>query len=288
MTENSELESIALVTGASNGIGEAFAHVLARAGYRLVLVARTDDELARVARDVAPLMAPMGRQEPVCIGMDLGQPGAAKALCAELAGRSLRPDLVVNNAGFGLMGGAISLDPDEQVEMINLNITALTELSIFHGRDMVQRGHGGIINVTSVAGSLPGPNMAVYYASKAYILRFTEALATELKGTGVQVTAVAPGVTTTGFHKRAGMDRSVLMKWSLPMSAEAVAKIGYNGFLKKRRVVTTGIFNKFAMVCSLLVPNAILLPVTAWLHTAVRDVPDHSKHPVGAQSQSDE
>lgn len=284
MTDQSQLPPIALITGASDGIGEAFAPVLARDGYRLVLVARSEDGLARVARDVAA----EGGAEPVCVAMDLAKPGAAKRLTDELATQGLTPDLVVNNAGFGLMGPTIALDADEQVEMINLNITALTELSIFYGREMAQRGRGGIINVTSVAGSLPGPNMSVYYASKAYILRFTEALASEMKGTGVQVTAVAPGVTRTGFHKRAGMENSVLMKWSVPMTAEAVARIGYAGFLKRRRVVTTGIFNKFAMLCSLLVPNAILLPVTGWLHTSVKEGSKLSGHPVAAERQSDE
>ena len=284
MNQKSDTQPVALITGASGGIGEAFAHELARDGFHLVLVARTDTELARVARDLAP----HSHTEPECIGLDLSQPGAAGALSALLTERGVEPELLVNNAGFGLMGKTLALDVDEQVAMINLNITALTELSVIYGRQMAARGHGGIINVTSVAGSLPGPNMSVYYASKAYILRFTEALCTELKSSGVQVTAVAPGVTRTGFHKRAGMERSVLMKWSIPMSAEAVARIGYQGFLRKKRVVTTGIFNKFAMLCSLLVPNMILLPVTAWLHTKVVGAQEMGQQPVAAERNSDE
>lgn len=263
MIENSNPKPIALITGASSGIGEAFANLLAREGYRLMLVARSQQELDGVARDLANVVG----EKPVCIDMDLSRPGAANDLRAKLDGLDLHPDILVNNAGFGLMGEAVTLDISEQVEMINLNITALTELSIFYGREMMQRGSGGIINVSSVAGALPGPNMAVYYASKAYILRFTEALATELTGSGVQVTVVVPGVTRTGFHQRAGMEQSWLMKCSIPMSADAVARIGYNGFRRGSRVVTTGLFNKFAMLCSLLVPNKILLPVSAWLHT---------------------
>ncbi|MEM8685887.1 MAG: SDR family oxidoreductase [Pseudomonadota bacterium] len=284
MNLESDQQPVALITGASGGIGEAFAHELARDGYRLVLVARTADELTRVARDLTAQGAP----EPECIGLDLSRSGAAGALSAQIEALGLAPELLVNNAGFGLMGKTLALDVDEQVGMINLNITALTELSVIFGRQMAARGNGGIINVTSVAGSLPGPNMSVYYASKAYILRFTEALSAELKGSGVQVTAVAPGVTRTGFHKRAGMERSVLMKYSIPMSAEAVARIGYQGFLRKRRVVTTGFFNKFAMLCSLLVPNMILLPVTGWLHTKAEGASELSQQPLTAKRQSDE
>ncbi len=284
MNPDPDQQPIALITGASGGIGEAFAYELAADGYRLVLVARTVNELARVADDLAS----QSSTKPECIGMDLSQPGSAAALSALIAERGLMPEVLVNNAGFGLMGKTLALDVDEQVGMINLNITALTELSVLFGRHMAARGKGGIINVTSVAGSLPGPNMSIYYASKAYILRFTEALSAELKGSGVQVTAVAPGVTRTGFHKRAGMERSVLMKYSIPMSSEAVARIGYQGFLRKRRVVTTGVFNKFAMLCSLLVPNAVLLPVTGWLHTKVAGAPELSQQPLTAKRHSDE
>ncbi|MEM1200632.1 MAG: SDR family oxidoreductase [Pseudomonadota bacterium] len=284
MNLESDQQPVALITGASGGIGEAFAHELARDGFRLVLVARTANELSRVAGDLAS----ENTIEPICIGMDLSQHGAAAALSAQIAELGLTPQVVVNNAGFGLMGKTLALDVDEQVEMINLNITALTELSVIYGRQMASCGKGGIINVTSVAGSLPGPNMSVYYASKAYILRFTEALSAELKGSGVQVTAVAPGVTRTGFHKRAGMEQSMLMKWSIPMSAEAVARIGYQGFLRKRRVVTTGFFNKFAMLCSLLVPNMILLPVTGWLHTKAASGAELSQEPLTAKRQGDE
>ena len=284
MTGKPDQYPVALITGASGGIGEAFARELARDGFRLILVARTANELSRVSAEFAAENIP----EPICIGMDLSQPGAAGALSTQIADLGLAPQIVVNNAGFGLMGKTLALDVDEQVSMINLNITALTELSVIFGRQMAARGSGGIINVTSVAGSLPGPNMSVYYASKAYILRFTEALSAELKGSGVQVTAVAPGVTRTGFHKRAGMEQSMLMKWSIPMSAEAVARIGYQGFLRKRRVVTTGFFNKFAMLCSLLVPNMILLPATKWLHTRAAGGAEMSQHPLTARRQSDE
>ena len=257
---------IALVTGASGGIGEAFAHLLAQEGHRLVLVAHRSDDLNRVAATIAEKTD----LHPHIFAMDLARADAVKRLLEELNRQSLWPDLLVNNAGFGLMGPALELNADEQVSMINVNITALTELSICCGKTMARRGRGGIINISSVAGTLPGPHMAVYYATKAYILSFTEALAAEMKGTGVQVTVLAPGVTRTGFHERAGMANSRLLKWSAPMSAEAVARIGYQGYCRGRTVVATGLMNKLSMMCTRLLPNAVLNPVISRLHRPVQ------------------
>ncbi|NNF79146.1 MAG: SDR family oxidoreductase [Rhizobiales bacterium] len=256
---------IALVTGASSGIGEAFAHLLAQEGHRLVLVAHKSVDLDRVAAKIAA----EHKIQPHTFGMDLSKPGAVKHLLDDLHKQGLRPDLLVNNAGFGLLGKAVELNADEQINMINLNVAALTELAICCGKAMVRQGRGGIINISSVAGALPGPNMAVYYATKAYILSFSEALAAELKHSGVQVTAVAPGVTRTAFHQRAGMERSRLLKWSAPMEPETVARLGYQGFCRGRSVVVTGGFNKLSMACARLIPNAILNPVISRLHKLV-------------------
>ncbi len=253
---------IALVTGASQGIGEAFALLLAQEGYQLVLVALGQSDLEQVAAKIA---ADTGTAAHT-IEMDLSEVGAAETLFAELRQRALLPDMLVNNAGFGLMGPALELDLAEQRSMINLNVATLTELSILCGRQMAERGEGGIINMGSVAGTLPGPNMAVYYATKAYILSFTEALAVELKGTGVKVTAVAPGITRTKFHERASMEDSVLLQKNSAMSAEAVARLGYEGFKRGRRVVITGGFNRFSALCTRLVPTSVLNLVTAGLH----------------------
>ena len=254
---------VAVITGASSGIGEAFSHLLASDGYQPVLVARNEEHLNRVAGAIAEVSG----ARPEIIVQDLSVHDAGEALQAEMDRRGLFPELLINNAGFGLMGESAVLDHEEQLEMINLNVRTLTDLSLRYGNLMRQRGRGGIINVSSVGGTLPGPNMAVYYASKAYILSFTEALSVELKPFGLQVTAVVPGVTKTNFHRRAGMEASLLMRTSFPMSAEQVARIGYRGYCRGRRVVTTGLFNKFAVCCTRLVPNAILLPVTAKLHT---------------------
>lgn len=268
-TDDTVPQQIAVVTGASSGIGAAFAHLLAEKGYRLVLVAEEAGGLEAVAADIQRTTG----DRPTTIVLDLSKRAAANSLLAQLHDTGLLPDLLVNNAGFGLMGEAIALDADEQVDMINLNVTALTELSIGCGRHMARRGHGGIINVSSVAGMLPGPKMAVYYASKAYILSFTEALAAELKGTGVKITALAPGVTRTGFQQRAGMENALMMKLSVPMSAEAVARIGYDGFRRGRRVVTAGIMNKISAALIHLIPNGALLAVISRLHRSVNGKP---------------
>lgn len=262
MSDDTVPQQIAVITGASSGIGAAFAREVVRDGYFPVLVAVDQKELDAVAGQIAE----DGGVRARTLAMDLSLPGAVKHLLDLLHTEALVPHLLINNAGFGLMGKSTSLTPEDQISMINLNITALTELSLRCGKIMAGKGGGGIINLSSVAGTLPGPNMAVYYASKAYILSFSEALWEELRGNGVCVTAVAPGVTDTAFHKRAGMERSRLVKWSAPMSAEAVARIGYQGHLRGRRVVTTGILNKLSSLCTRFIPNAILLRVMSQLH----------------------
>ncbi len=263
LADETVMQRIALITGASSGIGEAFAHLLAREGYRPILIARRQAELNRVAEAIACAV----NVDPLVMPKDLSRPQAGTEIQVELDERGLFPDLLINNAGFGLMGATAILDLQEQIEMVDLNVRTLTELSLRYGRLMRQRGRGGIINVSSVGGTLPGPNMAVYYATKAYILNLTEALSFELKSSGVQVTAVMPGVTKTGFHCRAGMEDSLLLRFAVPMSAQRVAELGYQGYCKGQRVVATGLFNKFATWCTRLFPHSILLPVTAKLHT---------------------
>ncbi len=171
-------DRLALVTGASGGIGEAFAHELAAAGYALVLTARQEQELNRVRGVIAAK-----HQVPVTvIAMDLGDAGACDRLASELAARNLVPDLVVNNAGFGLVGPAAALPAADQLAMIDLNVRALTDLSLRFLPAMLARKSGGIVNVASTGAFMPGPNMAVYYATKNYVLAFSDALHEELKG----------------------------------------------------------------------------------------------------------
>ena len=190
------------------------------------------------------------------LSVDLERPNAVTFLAADLTARDLEPANVVNNAGFGLVGPAVRLDRSEQLAIIDLNVRALTELSLAF-IDSVARHRGGILNVASLAAFLPGPGMAVYYASKAYVLSFSEALHHELKGRGVRVTALCPGPVATEFQGRAGLQRDNMRILTLP--ARRVARIGYRGFVRGERVVVAGIGNR--VVASLLrfMPHALLL-----------------------------
>ncbi|MFZ2068968.1 MAG: SDR family NAD(P)-dependent oxidoreductase, partial [Xanthobacteraceae bacterium] len=189
-----------LITGASSGIGAELAHVFAEHGHELVLTARREAELEALAGAIAA----SGRPRPLVLPLDLVERDAVAQLAAALEANGVEPDNVVNNAGFGLAGKAAELDRDDQVAMVDLNIRALTELSLVFA-DSLARHRGGLLNVASIAGFLPGPGMAVYYASKAYVLSFSEALHEELRGRGVRVTVLCPGPVATGFQARAGL-----------------------------------------------------------------------------------
>jgi uncharacterized protein len=191
------------------------------------------------------------------LAFDLTRRDAALALAAELAARGLEPDIVVNNAGFGLSGEAADLDRAEQLAMIDVNVRALTELSLAFV-DSLARHRGGILNVASIAAFLPGPGMAVYHASKAYVLSFSEALHRELAGRGVRVTALCPGPVQTEFQARSGMQLPAAAKlFELP--ARRVAEIGYAALMRGERVVIAGAGNRIAIVLTRLLPNALLL-----------------------------
>jgi len=244
---------ITLITGASAGIGAELARVFAAHGHELVLVARREDRLAALAAEIAAT----GRTRPTVLAIDLTQRDAVCRVAAELTSRGLEPAIVVNNAGFGLAGSAAVLSRDEQLAMIDLNVRALTELSLAFVESLA-RHRGGILNVASVAAFLPGPGMAVYYATKAYVLSFTEALHRELASRGVKVTALCPGPVPSEFQARAGLrlDRAQ-RRLSLP--ADRVAQIGYRGFMRGKRVVIAGIGNRIAVFLVRLIPNALLL-----------------------------
>ena len=178
----SGLRPVTVITGASAGIGVALAHIFARNGHALALVARREDRLRTLADEIAAAGAP----RPIVIAIDLVKPGAVREIAATLAAQGAEPQYVVNNAGFGLVGLAAARDRDEQLAMIDLNVRVLTELSLAFVPSL-ERHRGGILNVGSMAGFLPGPGMAVYYATKAYVLSFSEALHSELKPRGVLV-----------------------------------------------------------------------------------------------------
>ena len=246
---------VALVTGASGGIGEALAYAFARGGYDLVLVARDSDKLAAVAQKVEALKA-----TPTVIVLDLQTAGAVQNLQAQLADDGPASiDVLVNNAGFGAVGPVTDGDVDEQLGMIDLNCRVLTELSIRFGQDIKASKRGGILNVASTAAFQPGPHMAVYYATKAYVLSLSEAMNQEFRGSGAHVTALCPGPVRTGFQERAAFDKSMGIA-NLPMqSAEEVAKAGYEGFMAKKAVVIPGLMNVVMAKSAPFAPRGVLL-----------------------------
>jgi uncharacterized protein len=244
---------VVLVTGASSGIGAALARVFAAHGHELVLVARRQDRLNAIADEIAAV----GRSRPTVLAADLERRDAASVIAAELSAKAMEPAVVVNNAGFGLSGAAAAVSRDEQLAMVDVNVRALTELSLMFV-DSLARHRGGILNVASMAAFLPGPGMAVYYASKAYVLSFGEALHRELSDRGVRVTTLCPGPVPTEFQARSGMRLNPAAR-ALELSAERVAQIGYDAFMRGKRVVVAGINNRIAVSLMRLVPNGLLL-----------------------------
>jgi short-subunit dehydrogenase len=253
------MKPVSLITGASSGIGADLARVFAAHGHELVITARRDSALAALADEIAA----SGRPRPTIVVADLTARDSVAKIEAELAARGLEPQHVVNNAGFGLAGAAATLDRSDQLAMVDLNVRALTELSLAFV-DSVVRHRGGILNVASVAGFLPGPGMAVYYASKAYVISFSEALAAELADRGVRVTALCPGPVATGFQARAGLRAGGIGESSvLALPARRVAEIGYASFMRGQRVAIAGAGNRAAMLFARLVPHVLLLPIIA-------------------------
>ena len=250
MTE--EPRAVTLITGASAGIGAALAREFAAHGHEVVLIARREPALAALADAIAATGAP----RPTVLPADVARPDAARDIAETLARRGLEPNIVVNNAGFGLLGAADKLDRAAQLAMIDLNVRALTDLSLAF-IDSLKRRRGGILNVASVAGFLPGPGMAVYYATKAYVLSFSEALHHELKGAGVRVTALCPGPVPTEFQARSGITGQ-LCPSLLTRSAQRVARDGYRALAEGRRVVVPGSANRVVTMIAPFVPRSVL------------------------------
>jgi uncharacterized protein len=228
----------ALVTGASSGIGYELARLFAADGYRLILVARSTDKLEALAQEFLNAF----KTETRVISADLGKDGAAAAIVAELDGAPV--DVLVNNAGHGLYGNFAETPLDKELNMIQLNVVALTQLTKLLLPPMIARGAGRVLNVASTAAFQPGPLMAVYYATKAYVLSFSEAIAEELRTTGVTVTALCPGPTKTGFQAGAAMEQSKLVRGKEIMDSKTVARVGFTALMKGKRVVIPGTMNK--------------------------------------------
>jgi short-subunit dehydrogenase len=244
----------ALITGASGGIGEALARLLAAAHIDVVLVARSAGKLVALASDLERVHG----VQTVVLAQDLASPTAADAIAAELNRRGLHVDILINNAGFATYGPFAGTPAADETQMIQVNITALTMLTKVLLPPMLQRRYGRIMNVASTAAFQPGPLMAVYYASKAYVLSFSEALTNETAGSGVTVTCLCPGPTLTGFQDRAGMRESKLFSTLSVASAADVARVGFDGMMAGRAIVIPGATNRIGVQLLRLAPRALV------------------------------
>jgi short-subunit dehydrogenase len=242
---------VALITGASSGIGAELARVFVRNGHDVALVSRRETELIAVANAISN-----GKGRAHVVPIDLAAPDSADRLADALAERGLAPQYVVNNAGFGLLGRAATLDRSDQRAMIDINVGALTDLSLRFIESLTQH-HGGILNVASIASFIPGPGMAVYHATKAYVLSFSESLRRELAPRGIRVTALCPGPVLTGFQERAGVCTDHYPAGFL-RTAEQVAHAGYKGLMLGRRVVVPGLHNKIVPLLPRFLPRGML------------------------------
>jgi short-subunit dehydrogenase len=240
----------ALITGASAGIGLALAECFAQDGYDLILTARSAAALQTESQRLAEAYSITATP----IALDLEAVGGGHKLAGEVEARKLAVDVLVNNAGYGIAGGFNGSRESEQLGMIDLNVRALVELTHIYWPGILSRRRGGVLNVASTAAFQPGPLMAVYYATKAFVLSFSEALWKEAEGTGVHVSCLCPGPTESKFRERAGTGRTRLARAGKPMTSMSVAELGYRGFRANQRVVVTGARNA---VLAWLVP---LLP----------------------------
>ena len=248
----------ALITGASVGIGRDLAKLFAQDGYNLVLVARNAARLQEVAADLGKQFGVSAKPCP----LDLASSAAPQFLFDQLQRENIALDVLVNNAGYGKLGAFAEIPYDESAGQIALNITALTHLTKLFLAPMLERKSGRILNVASTAGFQPGPLMAVYYATKAYVISFSEALANELQGTGVTVTCLCPGLTDTEFQTRAGTEKTTLFKRTRPMDAATVARDGYRALMKGKPLVISGIRNRLLMESLRISPRRIVTAVS--------------------------
>ena len=233
------MNKTALITGASSGIGYELAKLFAEDRYNLVLVARSAGKLTQVADELQREFGISAKAVP----LDLTVASAPQSLFNQLQREGIVVDILVNNAGYGVLGEFANISGEDTLGQIQLNITALTYLTKLFLGPMIERRSGKILNVASTAGFQPGPLMSVYYASKAYVISFSEALANELHGTGVTVTCLCPGATDTAFQGRAGLENTPLFKKLRPMTADVVARDGYRGLMAGKAMVISGFRN---------------------------------------------
>ncbi|MBV8163545.1 MAG: SDR family oxidoreductase [Candidatus Eremiobacteraeota bacterium] len=251
----------ALITGASTGLGREFARLAAADGYDLILVSRDAQRLEAVASELQRDTSVDVMTNPC----DLSVAGAAPALYSQVKSRGRTVDILINNAGFGKLGYFSQHDADDIASMIQTNVTALTLLTRLFLDDMLARKHGKILNVASLAAYTPGPLMAVYHATKSYVLALTEAVAEEVRGSGVSATVLVPGITRTEFQARAGIPPASVERGA--MSAAAVARAGYHAMLDGKTVCVAGMGNRVLGFLAHHAPHSISLRVA---HTMQR------------------
>ncbi len=257
-----DVKKYALITGASGGIGYDLAKMAGADGRNLILVARSAEKLNALAVELRK----NNDTEVITIAVDLSDEKGVNKLLDEIAAQNLKVDILVNNAGFGDFGDFSKADLSKNMEMIRLNIGALTQLTHAIMQQMLGSGKGRIMNVASTAAFLPGPGMAVYYASKAYVLSFSEALARELKGSGVTVTTLCPGPTDTSFATAAGLGKSLMHRMLPPATSAEVAKAGYKAMMKGKTIEIPGFMNKLTALTPRFTPRSIVRDMIYGIH----------------------
>ncbi|MHA1473666.1 MAG: SDR family NAD(P)-dependent oxidoreductase [Promethearchaeota archaeon] len=241
----------ALITGASSGIGYELANIFAMNGTNVVLVARSEKKLI----DLAKILEESHNIKTIVITKDLSKVDAALEVYNELKEKNINVEYLINNAGYGIWGNFHETEWEIENQMLNLNIMALTQFTKLYAKDMVKNGSGKILNLGTTGAFQPTPLMSMYCASKAYVLSFSEGIANELKGTGVSVTVLCPGATSTGFSNKADMVDSTLFKWRKPATAESVAKFGYKAMMKGKITIIHGFINRFFAFSMRLIPR---------------------------------
>lgn len=255
------LKPMTVVTGGSEGIGYELACRFARNGHDVMLVARRSGPLALAAAEIRR----QHNVEAVPLAADVTAPNAIGLIEAALSAQGAYADVLVNSAGVGL-SGAFDAQPAHNIaHLVDLNVGALTRLTRHFLTGMLERGRGGILNVSSLGGYAPGPNQAAYYASKAYVLSLTEAIAAEVAGKGVRVCVLAPGPVETAFHARMGADTALYRKVLPQASAASVARAGHMGFVLGLRVVIPGLINPLLALAMRILPHRIVVPIIGWL-----------------------
>lgn len=255
------LKPATVVTGASRGIGRALAHRFARAGHDVVVIACHADGVATAAE----MIARESNVRALALMLDVTDPAAPTRIDAFLATNGLYLDTLINCAGVGLAGPFVEHSEPQIEELLSLNVTALTRLMRHALPGMLARGRGGIINVASLGGLMPGPNQAAYYASKAYVVSLTRAVATEIAGQGVRLMALAPGPVDTNFHQAMGAELSLYRQLLVALSPEQVAREGYFGYVLGLRLYVPGVTGKLLQMAAWIVPHVALLPLISWL-----------------------